>query len=146
MNIVVSNGQNGAVVKQCQHDHHRCQWIEIKDQNGQRHEKQHAQRLGNPIDRVAVHSLKNFSALLDRIDDYERGLVLATQWPLPRVLRPLRLKQRCRSRLFLARDIIHSIASHANDMASFLQDIYNVELCSGNTWAKPSAFSIDSAT
>ena len=33
MNIVIGNGQDGAVVEQRQHhDHHCCQWIKVKDQ------------------------------------------------------------------------------------------------------------------
>jgi len=31
-------------------------------------------------------------------------------------------------------------ARHADDVAALLQDVYNVELMFGNTWAKPSAF------
>ena len=60
MNIVIGDGQDGAVVEQRQHhDHHRRQRIEVEDQDRQRHEQQHAQRLGDAVDRVAVHPLED---------------------------------------------------------------------------------------
>ena len=35
--------------------------------------KQHAQRLGDAIDRVAVHALENLPAFLDRVDDHRQA-------------------------------------------------------------------------
>ena len=69
-NIVVGNRENGPVIEQREHhDHHRRQGIEVEDEDGRRHEQQHAQRLRNPVDRVTVHPLENPAALLDRIND-----------------------------------------------------------------------------
>ena len=71
--IVVGDGQDRAVVEQRQHDDHdRCQGVEVEDDDRQRHEQKNAQRLGDAVDRVAVHPLKNLPALLDRIDDHRQ--------------------------------------------------------------------------
>jgi hypothetical protein len=62
---------DGAIVEQRQHDDHdRGQGIEFEDDDRQRHEQENAQRLGDPIDRVAVHPLKDAAAFLDRFDDH----------------------------------------------------------------------------
>lgn len=59
MHVVIGNGQNDAVVEQGQHhDHHGRQRIEAEDQNSQGHEQQHAQRLSDAVDGVAVHALE----------------------------------------------------------------------------------------
>ncbi len=71
MNVVIGDGQDGSVVEQCQHhNHHRSQWIEVKHQDRQRHEEQHAQSFGDAVDRVAVHPLEDAAALLDCVDDH----------------------------------------------------------------------------
>ena len=71
MDVVIGDGQDGAIVEQRQHhDHHRRHRIKVEDQDRQRHEQQHAQRLGDAVDRVAVHPLENAPALLDCINNH----------------------------------------------------------------------------
>jgi hypothetical protein len=70
VNVVVSDRQNGSIVKQRDHhDHDRGDGIEVEDQDRQRHEEQHAQRLRDAVNGVAVHALEDAAALLDRVDD-----------------------------------------------------------------------------
>src|SRR5579872_7139312 len=65
MHLVIGDGENGPVVEYGDHhDHHRGYWIEVKYEDGQRHEEQHAQGFGNAVDRVAVHPLEDPAALL----------------------------------------------------------------------------------
>ena len=53
--VVVCDPQDGGVVEQRQHDDHDCrQWIEIEDDDRQRHEQKNTQRLGDAIDRVTL--------------------------------------------------------------------------------------------
>ncbi len=132
MNVVIRNGQDGAVVEQRQHhDHHRRQWIKVKDQDRQRHEEQHAQRLGNAVDRVAVHPLENSPALLDRVNNHRQA---------GRQQHDGRRRARCVRRArngdaavgFLQRrGVIHPVARHADDVAALLQNIHNVEFVFG---------------
>ncbi len=69
--VVIGDRQNRPVVKQRDHhDHDRRYGIEIEDQDGQRHEEQHAQRLSDAVDGVAVHALEDAAALFDRVDDH----------------------------------------------------------------------------
>ncbi len=66
MHVVVGDRQDRAIVEQGQHhDHHGRQRVEVEDQDCGRHEQQHAQRLGNAVDRIAGHALENFAALFD---------------------------------------------------------------------------------
>jgi hypothetical protein len=132
MNVVIGNGQDGAVVEQRQHhDHHRRQRIKIKDQDRQRHEQQYAQRLGDTVDRIAVHPLEYFPALLDRVDNHRQAG--CHQHDGRRRARRIRrtgngdaavsfLQRRC---------VIHPVAHHADDVAALLQDIHNVEFVFG---------------
>ena len=132
MNIVIGNGQDGAVIEQRQHhDHHGRQWIEVKDQDRQRHEQQHPQRLGDAVDRVAVHPLEDAAALLDRVNNHREAW--RHQHDGRRRSRRVRRTRNSDAAVgFLQRGgVIHPVARHADDVAEFLQDIHNVELVLG---------------
>ncbi len=127
MNVVVSDGQDGSIVQQRQHhDHHRCQRIEVKHQDRERHEEQHAQRFCDAVDRVAVHALENAPALLDCVDDYrEAG---RQQHDGGR-----RARRVCRARnsdaaigFLQRRSVVYAVAGHADDVAALLQDIHDM--------------------
>ena len=132
MNIVIGNGQDGAVVEQRQHhDHHRRQWIKVEDQDRQRHEQQHAQRLGDAVDRVAVHPLEDAAALLDRVDDH-RQAGRHQHDGRRRARRVRRARNGDAAVGFLQRGrVIHPVAGHADDVAALLQHIHDVELMFG---------------
>ena len=69
--IVIGDGQDRAIVEQCQHDDHdRRQRIKVENDDRQRHEQKYAQRLGDAVHRIAVHALEDLSALLERIDNH----------------------------------------------------------------------------
>ena len=129
MDVVVGNGQNRAVVEQGQHhDHHRGQRIKVEDQDRQGHEQQHAQGLGNAVDRVAVHPLEDFPALLDRVDDHRQAG--GHQHDGRRGARRVRGARNGDAAVGLLqrRGVIHPVAGHADDVAALLQDIDNMEL------------------
>ena len=132
MNVVIGNGQDGAVVEQRQHhDHHRRQRIKVEDQDRQRHEQQHAQRLGDAVDRVAVHPLEDTAALLDRVDDH-RQAGRHQHDGRRRARRVRRARNGDAAVGFLQRrGVIHPVAGHADDVAALLQDIDDVELVFG---------------
>jgi len=48
-------------------------------------------------------------------------------------------------RLFERGSVVHAVAVIPNNVAVLLEDFDNVVLISGNTWAKPSALSMDAA-
>ncbi len=74
VDVVVGDRQDGAVVQQREHhDHDRGDGKEVEDQDRERHEQQHPQRLGDAVDRVAVHSLEDLAALFDRVDDHRQA-------------------------------------------------------------------------
>ena len=128
VNVVIGNGQDGAVVEQRQHhDHHRRQRIEVEDQDRQRHEEQHADRLGDAVDRVAVHALEDAAALLDGVDDHRE----------PRCQQHDRGSRTRRVRragygdaaigLLQRRGVIDAVPGHADDVAALLQNVDDVE-------------------
>ena len=122
-------GRGRAVVEQREHhDHHCRQRIKVEDEDGRSHEQQHAQRLGDAVDRVAVHPLEDTAALLDRINnDRQTG---RQQHDGRR-----RTSRVCRARngnaavsFFQGGRVIDPIPRHTDDMAPLLQNIDNVEL------------------
>ena len=81
MHVVIGDGQNGAIVEQGHHhDHDRGHRVEVKDQDRQGHEKQHAQRFGDSVDRIAVHALEDAAAFLDCVDDHGQDREPGAQW------------------------------------------------------------------
>ncbi len=132
MNIVIGDGQNRAVVEQRQHhDHHRRQRIKIENQNRQRHEQQHAQRLGDAVNRVTVHPLENSPALLDRVNDH-RQAGRHQHDGRRRARRVRRTRNGDAAVGFLQRGrVIHPVARHADDVAAFLQNIHDVKFVFG---------------
>ena len=132
MHVVIGDGQDGAVVEQRQHhDHHRRQRIKVEDQDRQRHEQQHAQRLGDAVDRVAVHPLEDLAALLDRVDDH-RQAGRHQHDGRRRARRVGRARNGDAAVGLLQRGgVIHPVAGHADDVAALLQDIDDVELVFG---------------
>ena len=103
-NVVVGDGQDGAVVEQRQHhDLHRRHGKEVEDQDARRDEQQHPQRLGDAVDRVAVHPLEDLPALLDRVDDHRQSGGGQHDGQRRRVPRRWRPRRRCRSRPSSAR-------------------------------------------
>ena len=137
MNIVVGDGQYGAIVEQRQHhDHYRGQRIKVEDQDRQSHEQQHAERLGDTVDRVAVHALEDTAALLDRVDDYRQAG--RNQHDGSRRARRVRRARNGDTavRLLQRRGIIHPVASHANDVTALLQVSDDMELVFGEHLGK----------
>ncbi len=129
MNVVIRDGQDGAVVEHGDHhDHHCGHGIEVKHQDRQRHEEQHAQRFGDAVDRVAVHPLEDTAALLDRVDDYRQ--TGGQQYNGGR--RASRVgctgNGDAAVRFFQRGRVVHPIAGHADDVAALLQDVDNVVL------------------
>ena len=132
MNVVIGDGQDSAVVEQRQdHDHDGRQGIKIENQDRKRHEYQHPQRLGDAIDRVAVHPLKDFPALLDRLDDHRQ------------TGRHQHDRRRCACgvgctrhrdaavRLLQGGSIVDPIARHTHDVTALLQHIHDMKLVFG---------------
>ena len=117
--------------KRQHHDHDRGEGIEVENQDCQRHEEQHAQRLGDAVDGVAVHPLEDAAALLDRVDDHRQA--------------GREQHDRCGSACrvcgagdgdaavgFLQRGcVVHTVAGHADDVAALLKNIDNVEFVLG---------------
>ena len=129
MNIIVGNGENCAIIEQRQHhDHDGRHRVEVKNQNRQRHEEQHPQRLGDAVDRVAVHPLEDLAALLDRIND--DGQSRSNQNNGRRRARRIRgAGHRDAAVGFLqCGRVIDSVAGHADDVAALLQILNNVIL------------------
>ncbi len=129
MNVVISDGQDCAVVEQRQHhDHHRSHRVKVKDQDRQGHEQQYAQRLGDAVDRIAVHALENFPALLYGIDDHRQSL--RHQHDVGRSPRRVVRAGNGDAAVGLLKrgGVVHPIAGHADHVAALLQNIYDVEL------------------
>ena len=137
MNIVICDGQNRAVIEQRQHHNHDGrQRIEIENQNRQRHEEQHAQRLSDAINRVTVHPLENPPALLDRVNDH-RQTGREQHDGCRRARRVGRTGNGYTAICLLQCGcVVHSVARHANDVVVFLQDIHNVEFVFGKYLGK----------
>ena len=132
MDVVVGDGQDGAVVEQRQHhDHHRGDRVEVEDQDRQSHEQQHTQRLGDAVHRVAVHPLEDLAALLDRLDDHRK--TLGQEHDGRR--RPRRVRRARHGDAAVGflerRGVVHSIAGHAHDVTLLLQDLHDAELVLG---------------
>ena len=71
VNVVIRDGKDGSVVEHGDHNNHHCgDRVEVKNQDRQRHEEQHAQRFGDAVHGIAVHPLEDAAAFLDRINDY----------------------------------------------------------------------------
>ncbi len=141
MNVVISDGQDGSVVEQRQyHDHHRRQWIEVEHQDRQRHEQQHAQRLSNTVDRIAVHPLERFSALLDRVDNHRQAG--RHQHDGCRRARGVRGAGNGDAAVsFLQRGgVVHPVARHADNVAALLQHVHDMELVFGEYLGKTVGF------
>ena len=132
LNIVIGNRQNGPVVEQGQHhDHYRGEGIEVEDQDRQRHEEQHPQRLRDAVNGVTVHPLEDAATLLDCVNDHRQA----------------RRKQHDRRRragrvcgagngdaavgFLQCWGVVHTIASHANNVLALLQNIHDVEFVLG---------------
>ena len=93
--------------------------------------KQHAQRLGDAVDGVAVHPLENLSALLDRIDDHRQAG--RHQHDSRRRARRVRRARNGDAAVGLLQrgGVVHPVAGHADDVAALLQDIDDVEFVFG---------------
>src|ERR1700691_44913 len=127
MHLVISDRENGAVVEYGNHhDHHRGHGVEIKYEDRQRHEEQHAESFGDAIDCVTVHPLEDAAALLDRIDDHrETG---CEEYDVRR--RAGRVgcagNRDAAVRLLERGSVVHPVAGHTDNMAVLLQDVDNV--------------------
>ena len=135
--VVISDGQDSSIVEKRQHDdHHGGEGIEVEHQDGERHEEQHTQRLRDAVDGVAVHSLKDSSAFLDCVDDHRQAGGEQHNGCC-------RSRRICRAGdgdpavgLLERGSVVDTIASHANDMAVFLQHVNNVKLMFGKDLRK----------
>ena len=141
MNIVIGDGQDGAVIEQrYHHDHHRGDRIEVKHQDRQRHEQQHTQCFGDAVNGVAVHPLENFPTLLDGINNHRQA---GRQQDDGRC----RARRVCRAgngdaavSFFQRGGVIHPVAGHADNVAALLKDIHNVEFVFGENLGETVGF------
>ena len=99
---------------------HANDGIEVEDRYRQRQEQKNPYRFRDTVNRVAVHSLEDLSALFNRIDDDRKPG--CQQHDIRR-----RTGSVCRSRdsypcvrLFEWRSIVNAVASHSDDVSCLL--------------------------
>ena len=138
VHIVIGDRQDCSIVQHGDHhDHHRGHRVEIKDQDRQSHEEQHAQCFGDAIDGIAVHALEDATTLLD---DY--GQAGRQEHDGRRCSSGVgRAGNRDATVRFLQRGgVIHPIAGHTDDVSVLLQDVDNVVFVFGEYLCEPVRF------
>jgi len=99
-----------------------------------------SQRFGNTVDGIAIHPLKDAAALLDRVDDH-RQTGRQKHNGCRRTRRVGCTGHGDATVRFLQRGrVIHTVARHADDVVTLLQDIHDVKLMFGKHLGKTVRF------